>query len=48
VDDNILEDLSKKAEFGKFGENLNLKDFSISDKFLNTLYLNRKKKFRQR
>jgi len=43
ISEDTFEDLSNISEFGDFGSALNLKDFSISDKFLNTLYLNQKK-----
>ncbi|CAI6371672.1 unnamed protein product [Macrosiphum euphorbiae] len=43
ISEDTFKDLSNISEFCDFGSALNLKDFSISDKFLNTLYLNQKK-----
>ncbi|CAH1726146.1 unnamed protein product [Aphis gossypii] len=43
ISEDTFKDLNNISEFGDFGSALNLKDFSISDKFLNTLYLNQKK-----
>ncbi|KAL4153941.1 hypothetical protein QTP88_001774 [Uroleucon formosanum] len=43
ISEDTFKDLSNISEFDDFGSALNFKDFSISDKFLNTLYLNQKK-----
>ncbi|KAL4148246.1 hypothetical protein QTP88_002527 [Uroleucon formosanum] len=43
ISEDTFKDLSNISEFGDFGSGLNLKDFSISDKLLKTLYLNQKK-----
>lgn len=39
----MCQDLSRISEFGNFSNTLNLKDFSLSNKFLNSILVNENK-----